>query len=77
MLNTIVGFGFALIFLFVISFSILFPLQNLHINTVIFLIFTWFIIIGIAYLMFKFNRFNLESYSKTILLDLGLITPDK
>lgn len=79
MINTLVGFGFAIAFPLIISFfSILLIIKKIQINTIIFLLFSWIVVVlGIAFLLFIFNRLNLESYSKTILYDLGLITIDK
>jgi hypothetical protein len=51
--------------------------RELHFNTFIFIGVIWIFILSIGYFTLFFNTKTLESYSKTILYDLGLMTPNE
>jgi hypothetical protein len=74
---TWVSFGTIVLFLMYITISVVVPSDHLNRGSLLFLLILWVVCIGGTYLGFLFNRFNLESYSKTLLYDLGLIIPDK
>ena len=76
-LNSVLSFGLALAFLIYVTIQTLIPFNELNFNNMIFLGLTWIICLLFTYFGFRFNRFNLECYSKTILYDLKLAQPDK
>ena len=64
-------------FLLYVTIAFIIPFKGLHLTTLLFILLAWVVCIGATYLGFLFNRVNLESYSRTILYDLGLVIPDK
>jgi hypothetical protein len=77
LINILKVLGFVAALLIYLTYIFLSDARELHFNTFIFLGVIWIFIISIGYFSLLFNTKTLESYSKTILYDLGLMTPNE
>jgi hypothetical protein len=75
-LGMIINLGLVLLFLIIVTFSIFSSVHEFYLSTVIFMLIVWIIPFVCIYFSFYLNTVSLESYSKTILYDLGLMTHD-
>jgi hypothetical protein len=56
---------------------VLLTIPKIYFSTILFVLVAGIVFYGFLYLSISFNSYNLESYSKTILYDLGLLFPDE
>jgi hypothetical protein len=75
--NILKDIGFTAALLIYLTYIIFRDVIELHFSTFLMLGVVWTLIIFMGYFSLRFNTKALESYSKTVLYDLGLMIPNE